>query len=88
MNIFYTAINPETKEETKIEFDFKEEQSYQPGIKVQIKDDWEKYTTIVLDSQQAAELGHLLVALSGHHYDVDSVHELIEGYECGLVSVV
>jgi hypothetical protein len=40
---------------------------------------------ISVDQQQMAELGHLMIALSGHKYDQDSIEVLLEGYEIGLV---
>lgn len=39
-----------------------------------------------MDSQQLAEFGHLLLALSNGDYEKDAVQELLEGYEIGLDS--
>jgi hypothetical protein len=43
---------------------------------------------ITVAPQQMAELGHLLIALSGHEYEKDSVEELLDGYGIGLVSIL
>lgn len=39
--------------------------------------------SVSMDPQQLAELGHLLIALSRHNYDKDSIIELIAGYNDG-----
>lgn len=36
---------------------------------------------IPLDSQQLAELGHLLIALAGNDYEKEGVIELLDGFE-------
>ena len=78
-NIFFTIVEPENRLEHRIDFEFDEHEkdkvvwmeiSSLPGLSPEFK----------IDSQQIAELGHLLISISGGDYDMDSVEELIAGY--------
>lgn len=78
-NIFYTVVDSVTGEEQRLEIDFERVLRLEPTVISFPK------KTVSMDPQQLAELGYLLIALSKHDYDMDSVYELIEGYDCGLV---
>jgi len=73
-DIFFTVVDAETGAERRVEINFCDLVRGEP-TKVCFPS-----PTVSIDSQQLAELGHLLVALSRHDYDTDSVHELIDGY--------
>lgn len=72
--IFYTIVDEETGEEQRVNIDFCEVLRHQPTV-------IDFPARVSISPQQLAELGHLFIALSQHDYDLDSVHELIEGYE-------
>lgn len=86
--LFFTVVDGETGAQHRINFDVKvdDADNITGPATVKIKSLFAK-SQIVIDPQQMAELGHLLIALSGHNYDHDSVDELLNGYDYGLVSI-
>ena len=82
--IFYTVIDADTGTEHRVEIDYDKFGSggAEPTV---IKF---PLPMVSMDSQQLAELGHLLIALSRHNYDKESVHELIDGFGNGLIPVI
>lgn len=85
-NIFFTVIDTKTGDEHRACF----------SVNVDGATEFEGGPTIcqfpvagiTVAPQQMAELGHLLIALSGHEYEKDSVEELLDGYGIGLVSIL
>lgn len=88
-NLFYTVVDPETGVETKVDIEVEVKAKcgcavYAPGpVRISGLHRGQP-KSLTIDTQQLAELGHLLIALSGHDYDHDSCVELVEGYELGL----
>lgn len=80
--IFFTIVDADTGEEHRVNIDFCELVRGEP-VRINFPEN------VSIDSQQVAELGHLLVALSQHDYDRESVDELIEGYgyECLIPAI-
>lgn len=68
--IFFTVINPDTEEETRI------------NIFINPEDKCFKVNNIPIDGQQLAELGMLLFAIANQHDspDLDSCGELLDGF--------
>jgi len=86
--LFFTVVNTTNGNQHRINADVEIADNAITGapIAVQIKSLFAK-TEITIDPQQMAELGHLLIALSGHKYDQDAVDKMLDGYEVGLVGV-
>ncbi len=72
-SIFFTVVEPYTNDEYRIFINF-----YPDFICEPVTIEFPK--KVSMDSQQLAELGHLLIALSQHDYDEESIYELIDGY--------
>lgn len=67
--IFFTVINPNTEEETR--------------MNIEMNDGNFDINGVLIDTQQLAELGMLFFALANQHGkpDLDSCGELLDGYK-------
>lgn len=79
--LFFTIVDAEYDGEHRVEFEVDVDNPTGQPITFQFPSE------VTIHPQQMAELGHLLIALSGHNYDHDSVDELLDGYECGLLNL-
>jgi len=73
-DIYFTIVDTENQKQVRVNFEFSDSPFRYETVKVSFPSD------VSMCPQQLAELGHLLIALSKHDYDLDSVHELIGGY--------
>ena len=78
-SIFFTVVEPEDQLEHRIDFEFDEHEKDKTVVATVGATTFWPYK-LKIDSQQIAELGHLLISMSGGDYDIDSVKELIAGY--------
>ena len=86
-NIFFTVVEPkedqleheEDQLEHRINFEFDEQEKDRMIVATVGSTTFWPYK-FKIGSQQIAELGHLLISMSGGDYDIDSVEELIAGY--------
>lgn len=76
-SFFYTIVDETSGQEARLTFhvipDKKEEKGYHLNLEF-------PPANSTMSQQQLAELGHLLIALSTHNYDLDACHELLAGY--------